>query len=98
MRASLGSHREKARGREQKRRGRETGKEEKSGRRKRRASGSKSVRSGQSSYPGVCLSSNGFGTKVTAPQEHSILLWLDSVRDKISRTAFQLWLHECLKK
>lgn len=66
MSASLGNHKEKTRGRKQKRRGRETGKEKKSGRRRRIASGSKSVRSGQSGYPGVRPSSDGFGTKITA--------------------------------
>ena len=66
MSTSLGSHREKARGSEQKRRGREIMTEKKSGRRRRIASGSKSVRSGQSGYPSVCPSSNGLGTKITA--------------------------------
>lgn len=81
---------------EQKRRGRQTVKEGKLRRRRRIASGSKSVRSGPSSYPAVCPSSDGFGTKITAAtrSQYSVM----AKRYEISRTAFQLWLYKHLKK
>jgi len=65
MSASQQSQREKGRERA-KEIGGEIRKEEKSGRRRRIATGSKPVRIGQSSHPSVCPNNNGFGTKITA--------------------------------
>lgn len=95
MNASL---REKARGREQRRRGKEITKEEKSGRRKRIAGGSKSEE--WSEWLSWCPPHHQcVGTKNNSCNNSMlILLGLDSVTDKISRTAFHLWLYECLKK